>query len=388
MKIVGAWMIAWGLFSLMIGFIGLRVGWLFFLDEFGPVMAYVLKIGLIVAGIWVWRRDGRERVTEGEQSDAEAKRAWVPVILSGTVVVGVVVFIAASVRKDRRLHNQINQTVAPATWAATPPNRWPDLVLLQRVKFAHHSGMEAGCACLVRLPTGEIVALTAGHLLGRAGGVNPGFTHGGLGGLDQRKLATLTAEITSWRLFPPDDEGVAAKVIGLYGEPAKYGERCDQVLLQVLPDAAGYPATPLDVRLKPVAAEEPLQVITFGMDRRGNLRQVTYHAKRLPSPFFTCALDRPADLNGCSGAPVVDKDGLLVAIVTGGTLMDLNDPTGWARSFSGRTIGELLPVLKAEVAKKGIAPPSPAAKVIVHPAKKLRSPDDVETRPGAASNEV
>jgi hypothetical protein len=368
----------------MIGFIGLRVGWLFFLDEFGPIMAYILKIGFIVAGIFVWRSDDREAAVQDDEASGEPSRAWVPVMLYGALVVGVIAFITVSILKDRRLEKQLQQSAAPAVWAVTPANSWPDLFLLQKAEFAHHSSMEAGCACLVRLPTGDIVALTAGHLLGKAGGVSPGFTRGGLGGLDRNKLATLTTEITSWTLFLPDDQEAGAKVTGLYGEARTFDENCDQILLQVSPDKAGYPVTPLDVRMKPVTIDEPLRVVAIGQDRLGNLRQMTYNAKRIPGLLFTCALEHPVNLNGCSGAPVVDKDGLLVGIVTSGPLMDLNSSSGYARSFSGRTLSELLPVLKAAVAQKGIAPPS-QAKAAVRPTRKVRPTDDQDEQLRATS---
>jgi hypothetical protein len=342
-------------------------------------MAYVFKVGLIVAGIWVWRRDLSGAAVEDDEP-AEGKRAWIPLMVCGALVVGVVAFVITNAVKEKRIEKKFSAST-PAAWAGMPAKLWPDLVLLQRAKFAHHSAMEAGCACLVRLPTGEIVALTAGHLLGKAGGVTPGFMRGALGGLDQKKLATLKTEITSWELFLPHDEDASAKVTGLYGEAFNFDEHCDQLLLQVSPDAEGYPVTPLDVRIKPVTNDEPLHVIAFREDPQGNLRQVTYKAKRVAGASFTCVLEETVVLNGCSGAPVVDKDGLLVGIVTGGTLMDLKNSSGYVRSFTGHAVSELLPVLKAAVVKKGI-PESPA-KVVIRPGKKERPTEDEEPVPAS-----
>jgi hypothetical protein len=206
--------------------------------------------------------------------------------------------------------------------------------------------MEAGCACLVRLPSGDIVALTAGHLLGRAGGVRPGFLYGGLGGLDQRRLATLKDEIISWDLYLPGQEEKAVEAVGLFGRADDFDTDCDQVLLQLSPRNTTYPVKPLDVRLGLVTLDEPLRLITYAADQEGNLRQVVYNARRVPGLIFTCLLDKPVDLNGCSGSPVVDTNGLLVGIVTGGTMLDLDNRSDTGRGFSGHRVSELMPVLK------------------------------------------
>ncbi len=345
MKILGAWMIAWGIMALAFGLVGMHFIFLGVLDVFGPVMAYVLKFGLILAGSWVWRHD---QVLSDEAGPVEEKQgSWIPVAASGAMIFGIIAYVAISSISNSRLERRISHAALPAAWASTPTNQWPALVLLQKAEFEHHTPMAAGCASLVRLPSGEVVALTAGHLLGRAGGVSPGFLHGGLGGLDQARLATLTAEITSWDLFVPEHEGQAVEVVGLFGRADDFETDCDQVLLRLSPHQKAYPVKPLDVRLGPVMFNERLQVISYAANTNGDLQQVVYNAKRVPGMTFTCRLDQPADLNGCSGAPVVDQNGQLVAIVTGGTLMDLNSPSNTVHAFSGHLVSELMPVLKS-----------------------------------------
>jgi hypothetical protein len=347
MKIFGAWMIAWGILSLAFGMVGVQFVFLCFLDMFGPVVGFGLKLGLIAAGVWVWRRD--KVLTDEFEPGEEKQHAWIPLVVSGTVILGVIAYITLSMMHESRLERQVNHPVPTAAWASTPTNEWPALVLLQRAEFEHHTPMEAGCACLVRLPSGDIVALTAGHLLGRAGGVRPGFLHGGLGGLDQKRLATLTDEITSWDLYLPEQEEKAVEVVGLFGQAADFDTDCDQVLLQLSPHDTVYPVKPLDVRLDLVTLDEPLHLITYAADTNGTLHQAVYNARRVPGLSFTCLLDKPVDLNGCSGAPVVDKNGLLVGIATGGTLMDLGSRSDIVQGFTGHLVSELMPVLKSAV---------------------------------------
>jgi len=190
--------------------------------------------------------------------------------------------------------------------------------------------MEGGCACLVRLPTGEICALTAGHLLGCAGGVNPGFVH--LGSLDRDKLASLDTEIASWKMYSPNSTGDCVNVTGLYGKAKQFDEECDQLLLRLAPSTNEYPVTPLDLRLSPLLTTETLYMITYDWDENAGAQQIVHKVHRVPGMGFTCFMENPAELNGFSGAPIVDKNGLLVGILTGGSILDSN-PMGYTHAF-------------------------------------------------------
>jgi hypothetical protein len=368
MKILGAWIIAYGLLALGFGAVGLQIRFLFVLDAFGPVMGYVLKFAFIALGVWIWRRD-EMMPDDSVPTEEENHRAWVPVAVCVAGIVGIAGFITVKAVKNSRLEHQLQRPPPTATWAAKSTILWPTMVLMQEAKFAHHTPMEAGCASLVRLPTGEIVALTAGHLLGRAGGVSPGFIHDGIGGLDKKKLATLNSEISSWELFLPDDERdknvkrETIKVTGLYGDAGQWDEDCDQVLLALAPSQTNFPATPLDLRLTPITVKEQLHVVTYSWDFDGNVRQVIHNAHLIPGTIFQCELEKPTELEGFSGAPVLDENGLLVGIVTGGTLRDLGNQTGYVHAFSGHLAKELMPVLKPAVESKG-TPALPPIKAV------------------------
>jgi hypothetical protein len=372
MKIIGAKIIGFGIIMLAFGMVGLQLRLFWFLDAFGPAVAVGLKLGVIALGIWIWRNADRGAAVEDDVTDEESRRAWLPVAMAGALIFGIIAFVVANSVRDARLEKQIAHDPAPAAWASVPPSLWPDVTLVQKAKFVHHSSLEAGCACLVRLPTGEICALTAGHLLGQAGGVSPGFTLGVLGGLDKYKLATLNSEITSWKLFPPNAENLSINVAGLYGEAGQLDERGDQVLLRLAPGTNDYPVTPLDLRLSQVAMGEPLRVLTYTEDDDGNVQQVVNFAQRAPGIGFTCILPMGADLDGFSGSPIVDTNGLLVAIVTGASMMDRINSPGHVRSFIGHPVTELMPVLKEAVAKKGTVALMPL-KSVTHNAVKSDS---------------
>lgn len=356
MKALGAQVIAFGIVMLALQLVGMRLALFWFLDALGPIAAYLLKFGFIVLGAWIWRSADRGSAVEDDVTEDESRRAWIPVITAGALIVGIIAFLAASVIRDNRLKQELTRDPAPAAWAAVPPNLWPDLALMQKAKFSHHTDMEAGCGCLVRLPTGEICALTAGHLLGQAGGVKPGFVH--LGSLDKDKLATLDAEIASWKMYSPNATDDCVNVTGLYGKAKQFDETCDQVLLRLAPNTNGYPVTPLDLRLSPVLTTETLYMITYDWDDKDSAQQVVHKVHRVPGFGFTCLMENPAELNGFSGAPIVDKNGLLVGILTGGSILD-SSPTGYTHAFTGHLASELMPVLKDALALKGSATLTP-----------------------------
>lgn len=349
-KQLGAWLVVVGIFSILLSFAGLHFKYLWFLDEMGSVAGYAMKGGLIALGVWLFRRGDNVSLDE-DFEPATGRKAWVPVAIGGVVVLGALGFMVFGFVRDARAERAINRLPTPAAWAKTPVTNWPALVMLQDARFEHHSPMQAGCASLVRLPTGEIAALTAGHLLGAAGGVKPGFL-GSLGSLDQAKLKLLDREIRSWKLFVPAREDQAVGVAGLFGEPGQFDEDCDQLLLRVASQPSGCPVTPLGLRLTPVPMGEELRVVRCEQDEQGGFRQVVHVARRIPGLGFTCELDEPADLNGCSGAPVIDRDGLVVAIVTGGTLKDAMSSAPQMHGFSGHLITELKPVLKGAVGRR------------------------------------
>jgi hypothetical protein len=132
-------------------------------------------------------------------------------------------------------------------------------------------------------------------------------------------------------------------------------KNCDQLLLRLAPTTNEYPVTPLDLRLSPVIIGEPLYVVTYARDDQGLTQQVVHKVRRAPTLDFTCLLENPTELNGFSGAPIVDQHGLLVGILTGGSDLDINNATGYMRAIRGHLARELMPLLKEEVAAKGFA---------------------------------
>ena len=54
-KRLGGLLVALGLASIVISFAGLQIRVLWFLDELGPTVGYLLKAGLVVVGFLIWK---------------------------------------------------------------------------------------------------------------------------------------------------------------------------------------------------------------------------------------------------------------------------------------------------------------------------------------------
>ena len=65
-------------------------------------------------------------------------------------------------------------------------------------------------------------------------------------------------------------------------------------------------------------------------------------------------METPAELNGFSGAPIVDTNGLLIGILTDSSMPGTNNPSSDKHDFTGHLACELMPVLEEAVAVKGM----------------------------------
>lgn len=340
-KKLAVFVILLGIFSFLLPLVGLHFKYLWFLDEYGPVVGYGLKFALIGLGVLIWRKG---EVTTGELESTEADTSptpWLRMLVSAVVVLGLVGFAVFQFVNDARADQKLNQLPPRAGWAGAPPKDWPPLVLLQQAEFKEHTLLRAGCVSLIRLPSGQVVALTVAHLLGTPGGVEPGFLANSLR-IDRNKLAMLDSQINRWKLFIPGHDEQTVNVLGLFGKPEQFGERCDELLLRVTPVAADCPVKVLDIRLKPVQIGEPLRIARYAVIDE-TAQQVIEEAKRIAGLWFTCELERQTDFRAATGAPVLDKDGLLVGVISGKGPGSFED----ARVLSVEPITELIPVLKA-----------------------------------------
>lgn len=193
---------------------------------------------------------------------------------------------------------------ATETWATKRAGEWPQIVLTNETSFRGHTALHGASAFLLRLPNDQIVGATALHLLGENGGVAPTLPAG-----------RLDAVLDTWSLFPRTRPEVSVDVKGL--GPMTVQRGADWLILRV--DSAKLPDSIAPLRLRPRPVEIGERVFLIGVSyAEPEVAQKVYSGKvtRRAGDRFRFDLTPHVDITGFSGAPIVDKNGLLVGVTT------------------------------------------------------------------------
>jgi len=237
--------------------------------------------------------------------------------------------------------NPAAQKLVPETWASKPATEWPQLVLTHDSEFRGRSGLKGASAFLMELPDQRVVAATAKHLLGEAGGVTP-----------KVKVNEMSETIVSWNLHPRSKPGATVAVTGLFGPTGAYGALDDWLLLHVDQDASTLPAAPLKLRLKPLQRGEAVYVVGVRYDNEENTQEV--FSGKVTNPEYGIiegTLEKPANLKGFSGAPVLDANGHVVAVLTGSRSNP--DKSGRYKTFAGHGVEEIKRLVRIQQSSDG-----------------------------------
>jgi hypothetical protein len=167
-----------------------------------------------------------------DETTESGRKPWLQLGICLALVVFATSKLFLAINKNQQRKQVLTAAAREVTWAKYPLTNWPQILLFQKAEFKSRTPLEGGVASLLELPSGEIIALTAAHLLGPADGVSPSF-RGGLGTIRAKGLVELQSELVRWDLFQSDETEPCASVTGLYGEPSNYDPDCDQLLLQV-----------------------------------------------------------------------------------------------------------------------------------------------------------
>lgn len=220
--------------------------------------------------------------------------------LLAAVALGVAMGLRAS-REGR------DQVLTPTTWIHAAPKQWPQIVLTHDARFrGGHSPLKGASAFLLRTPDGRVLAATARHLLGEAGGVQP-----------EIYLQDLDQVLESWRLHPRTRSAPAIAVKGL-ALPGLDRPDLDWLLLAPTSTAAPAGIEALQVRLRPVEVGETVHMIGCPYAAARCVQQV-YSGRvveRLAGNMFRYEFKPHVNLSGFSGAPVIDNQGHLVGVMT------------------------------------------------------------------------
>lgn len=191
----------------------------------------------------------------------------------------------------------------PEPWISKPKSQWPQIVLTNRAEFKGHTGLEGASSFLIKTNDGRVLAATAAHLVGPAGGVEP-----------QILIDGLTPKIKSWVMFPRTLPQSSVEITGVGVQGLKI---YDDWLILSIKKSDTLPAYPLKVRSDPVRVGEKVYLIGCAYADR-NCRQNVYEGVVTERPMennFRHSISPPVDIRGFSGAPIVDKDGYLVGVM-------------------------------------------------------------------------
>jgi trypsin-like peptidase len=190
-------------------------------------------------------------------------------------------------------------------WTSKPPLEWPQIVLTNRAEFNGHTPLEGASAFLLKTRDGRTLAATAKHLLGSNGGVDP-----------EVLVSKLNGTIRSWRMYPrtQSQQFILANKLGAEGLDA---ENLDWLILEIQAEGKALPTTPLRLRSAPVQVGEPVWLVGCPYNEPA-CKQGVYKGRvtNRRGDRFRYDIEPPVDLHGFSGAPILDKNGQVVGVMT------------------------------------------------------------------------
>lgn len=186
---------------------------------------------------------------------------------------------------------------------------WPQMLLRNNGIFAGHTPARGACSFLVEGRSGTWLA-TSAQLLGLEGGVAPPV-------LPEK----LNEDLHVWRAYFPVDDSSFVDAPGGSSLVSAVGSGLLALKLGTVP--ATLPATPLKLRHNPPASGETVYLVGLPSDDHSGASQHLYEgqvtsAQQQDPAQFGFTLNRPFQLSGFTGAPIIDLRGELVGVLTGG----------------------------------------------------------------------
>ncbi len=198
--------------------------------------------------------------------------------------------------------------IDPARWINEPHDQWPQMVLTNDAEFNGHTPLYGASAFLVVNTKGTVLAVTAKHLIGTHGGVDP-----------EIDAYDLNSVLRRWELFPRTQ---SKRRLGVSGLPPTTGTPLHHSNVDVLVLALKYsdellPAEPIAVRHSPVRVGERVYLVGVLYSEPNSPQNVyTGQVVERVGDRFRYSIEPPVDLRGFSGAPILDRNGHVVGVMT------------------------------------------------------------------------
>ena len=191
-------------------------------------------------------------------------------------------------------------------WMTKQPSEWPQMVLTNETEFRGHTGLSGASSFLVSHERMGVVAATAVHLLGRNGGVEP-----------ELKLPELDRSLIQWKMCPRTVENSAVEIASLAAPTVPVKEN-DWLFLNLKPSTRLLPAAPLRLREEPIKIGETVHLIGVSYEEP-TVKQKVYTGKvqeRHFGDYFRFEISPSVKIEGFSGAPILDANGMVVGVLS------------------------------------------------------------------------
>lgn len=194
----------------------------------------------------------------------------------------------------------------PLAWARKPVKEWPQFVLTNEASFKGHTSLNGASSFLLRTSDNDILLVTARHLIGAEGGVEPPVA-----------LTDFDKALKKWEAYPRTKPQARVAIKGLAMNESA-GARHDWLLLHLTNPKSELPATPMRARIKRANVGDVAYLIGVPYADKKSAQNV-YKGKVTGRPgrnYFQFEFEPAVKLAGFSGAPVVDEDGYLLGMMT------------------------------------------------------------------------
>ena len=199
------------------------------------------------------------------------------------------------------------KVVTKEAWMAKPPAQWPQIHLSNDVKLTRNRTMAGASAGLIKLEDGRIFGVTARHLMGPAGGIDPAL-----------KLAEIDTNVLSWVLRTYNSPLPQVRLGKLATKLEDEGVH-DCLILTTTGDLSRLPGLALQPRTNALNAGDKVYLLGCPYALTP-YRQNAYPGtvkKVLATGEVDFTLEADLVTRGFSGAPVIDENGHFAGVYSG-----------------------------------------------------------------------
>jgi Trypsin-like peptidase domain len=226
-------------------------------------------------------------------------------------------------------------------WMKLPFNQAPQILLTNEANFNGHTSMEGASSFLVQVDwdkeNKKIYAVTAKHLIGEDGGVSP-----------EIKPINFNGVLKKWIMYPRTNENEFVVIEKLLDEKQS-DPKIDILIFAIKNNSTKIYPLKMTPRGIPLFKENETAFIIGCPYKQKDCKQNIYKGSYLgydkdESKIVIQNVKPALDMSGFSGAPIVDKDGFVYAVVYGSEKQKNGTMTVWATPL----VASILPIMLTE----------------------------------------